>query len=309
MNNLPREPEVAGLDEYQRLVALLDERRFDEAQVRGRVLLEGPEAGLLTRAKTHNLLCWTFVEGLKHASPEAVLHGEEAVRLAERLGEWGLHIQALCNLASARYQMSDYEGCAAVYREILARLTANPSLLPFGQVLARQGLAQLDLIAGRPREALAHLEEAESLCRHEDCRFLLADVWRRKALAWLKLEQPEQAAHALSLIDESVFAGSPRSLWWKTHMQFTRARVELGLGHWVTARSLAVNTMALARELGDLPVMAECTCLLAKVDQLEGRRDAPRRARAALTYAIHSGRRDVVEDVRERVKDLLSIEL
>ncbi len=306
MNHHPGAQELFGLDEYQRLLSLLDERRFDEAQARGRVLLERADIGHLARAKAHNLMCWSFVEGLKRATPEAVLHGEEAVALAEELGERSLQAQALFNLAMACYQVGDYGAARRAYETVYALLAASPELIPYGQVLVLQGLAQCNLVVATYHDAMGNLEEALSLCTGPDTAFLQADLHRRRALVYLKLGQPELAAQALDLTNEEAYATGPRSLWWKTHYRFTRARVEMARGHWVTARPLIVNTLALARELGDLPVLAECTCQLALLEHYEGRREAPRRARAALTCAIHSGRRDVVDDVRERLRELLA---
>jgi len=298
--------EAHGLDEYQRLLSLLNERRFEEAQVRARFLLEEADAGPLSRAKTHNLLCWTFIEGLKYATPEAVLHGEEAVRLANNLGERPLQLQAMCNLASAYHQMGLYDQSRKTYREIIVHLGADPTLVPSGLVIAYQGLAQLETIQGRHADALYCLEQALEHCRKEESSLLLADLYRRQALVLLRLGRHEEAAQVQSQIQEHVVTSGPRSLWWKTHLSFSRARIELACGHWPQARTLATNALALARELGDMPVVAECTCLLALIDQAEGRREAAKRARKALTLAIHSGRRDVVDEVQDRLKDLLA---
>gem|GEM_PF-2306631 len=309
MNQQPAVPSTSGLEEYQRLLGLLDERRFDEALVRARVLLETGEVGGLVRARTHNLLCWTFIEGLKQAAPEAALHGEEAVHLAGALGERPLQLQAMCNLASAYYQTGDYDRARQTYQEIIAHLTRDRSLVPCGLVIAHKGLAHLALVQGQYEEALRHLQTAQSHCVDEESRFLLSDLYRRQALVLLKLERSEEAAQAMSRISDDAYSSGPRSLWWKTHLSFTRARVELALGHWGQARSLGLNTLALARELSDLPVLAEATCLLALAEAAEGRKEAGKRARRAITFAIHSGRRDVVTDVRERLKDLLASEL
>jgi tetratricopeptide (TPR) repeat protein len=305
MSSRPGTPETTGLEEYQRLLTLLDERRFDEAQVRGRILLETGDIGLFVRAKLHTLICWILIEGIKHPSPEAVFHGEEAVRIADRLGERSLQMTAICYLASSHYQIGYYETARSLYLEMLAMLTANPDTLPYGQIIAREGLAQLALVQGRYTEALAYLEVARDFCTESDSHFLLAELYRRQALILLKLDKAQEAAALLQRIDESAFATGPRSLWWKTNLSYTRARLELACDHWATARQLATNALALARELADLPVMAECACLLAILDQIEGRKEAPKRARTALTYAIHSGRRDVVDDVRDRLKEFL----
>lgn len=299
----------SGLEEYERLLTLLDQRRFDEALVRGQVLLEQPDTVALARAKTHNLLCWIFVEGLKRPTPEAVLHGEESVRLAERLGESGLQVQARCNLASAYYQLADYDGAERCYLQVTELLQQSASLLSYGRVLALQGLAQVDLVRGEPNKALQRLNQAESLCDNEESQALLAEIHRRKAMVYLRLGKPHQAAEALSRVDEATLSSGPRGLWWRTHLGTTRARVEIALGRWAHARGIAANTSALARELADLPVLAECACLMATIEAAEGKKEVLRRARVALTYAIQSGRRDVVEDVRDRMKDYLVNEI
>jgi tetratricopeptide (TPR) repeat protein len=303
----PQASETFPAEEYQRLLLLLDERRFDEAQVRARVLLETGCVGPLLRAKVHNLLCWTFIEGLKRATPEAVLHGEESVRLAAALGERPLQVQAMCNLASACHQLGDWERSRQTFQELITHLNREPHLLPCGLVIAYQGLAQLDMAVGRYDQALDYLETARQICREEEGHLLLADIFRRQALVLLKLHRSEEAAQCLALINEESGAG-PRSLWWKTHLAFTRARVELALGHWGQARYLSRTAFALARELNDMPVMAEATCLLALVDHAEGRKEAQGRARKALALAIHSGRRDVAQEIRERVRSLLAFE-
>jgi tetratricopeptide (TPR) repeat protein len=305
VSNQPAAPETSGAEEYQRLLGLLDERRYDEALVRARVALETGESGDLLRAKTHNLLCWCFIEGLKLTSPEAVLHGEEAVRLASNLGERALQLQAMCNLASAYHQVGAFDQARKTYQEIVVHLTRAPDLVPGGLIIAHQGLAFLDFVQGDCEAALGHLREAEALCADEEHRFFLADLCRRQALVLLKQGCPEEAAQVLGRIAEGAYASGARSLWWKTHLSFTRARIELALGHWGQARALGLNTLALARELGDLPVMAEANCLLALVDAAEGRKDAYKRARKAMAFAIHSGRRDVVSDIRDRLKDVL----
>lgn len=309
MNHQPAVPETPGLDEYQRLLGLLDQRRFEEALMRARIALESGEAGPLVRAKTHNLLCWTFIEGLKQASPEAALHGEEAVRLAAAVGERSLQLQAMCNLACAYYQVGSYSVARLTYQEIIAHLTRDPALVPCGLAIAYQGLAQLAFAEESYDQALSHLETARTYCTDSESQFLLADLFRRQALALLKLDRPEEAAQMLEQIPQDAFASGPRSLWWKTHLSFTRARVELALGHWGQARSLSLTALALARELGDLPVLAEATCLLALAEGAEGKKDAVKRARRALTFAIHSGRRDVVNEIRSRLKELLAGEL
>jgi tetratricopeptide (TPR) repeat protein len=306
-NGSIRAGERLGYDGYERLLKLLDERRFDEALTHGRVLLESPEIGLLTRAKTHNLLCWTLTEGLKRPSPEAALHAEEAIRIGESLSERSLTIGALLNLAAAAYNLADWAGAQRAYERVGRLLGDQPSLLPCGRILAAFGLAQLDLVGARYEAALARLEAAITLCAEEQAPYLLAELHRRRAVALIRFEQPEAALAALAQIDEAVIADGPRALWWKTHLGFTRGQVEIALGHWKTARPLVTNTLALARELGDGPVIAECLGQLAILDAQEGKREAKKRAHLAMTAAITSGRRELVEDLRNRLSKVMDL--
>ncbi len=306
MSQQPRERDSIGLEEYQRLLTLLDQRRFDEAQVRARFLLERPGLAPLVETKTHNLLCWIFVEALKSPAAEAILHGEEAVTLAQAHGLGALHAESLINLAGALYQMGDFARSRKCYEELELALTEQPSLMPLGRIIVQQGFAQVAAVENRLNDAMDHLNNAMALCTKDQSAFMRADTIRRRALLYLRLGQSDLAALDMEQVDESAVGSGNRSLWWKTHYRFTLARIELARGHWVSARPLIINTLALARELADQPVLAECLCLLALVEQAEGRKEAPKRARTALTTAINSGRRDVVEEVRNRLKDLLA---
>lgn len=299
----------AGLGDYQRLLPVLEQRdRMEEAQIRARVLLERTDISLSVRARTHNLLCWTFIEGLRRPSPEAVLHGEEARRLAVKLGEREILMQALANLAHAHTQMGNYDPASECYQELLQHLHTHEDLLPFGKTIAHMGLGYLYAVCRRYDEALGSYARAEADCRAQGSRYFIADLSRRKALVLIKLERMAEAVEALSGIDETTIDASGRSMWWKPVFLASKARLEFALGNLTAAREIATNTLVLAKELGNYDVMAETSCLLAQIDFHEGRKDAVRRGRCALTYAIASGRRDVVDEVRERIGHLLGAE-
>lgn len=298
-----------GLAEYERLLSLLDQRRFDEALLRAEVMLETAEVAPQTRARTHNLICWALCSGLKRPSPKAVLHGEEAVRLAEELCMAKLALQALCNLGNALFQTAEYEGAADAYRRMERQATAAPSLLPHGRILALQGLAQVDLAQGEAERALELLQQAEALCAQGEGEspHLLPEVLRRQALVLLRLGRPRRAMQVLARLDEPELAESAGGLWWRTELGLTRARAAAAQGYWKQARRLVVITIALAQELADLPVLAQATCLLAIMEGREGCEGVTRRARKALLIAIQSGRRDVVDEVRDALRPYLRV--
>lgn len=296
--------EVTGTAEYRRLIALLDERRFDEALVRTRLLLENPDLHASIAARAHNLACWLHLEGLKRPCPEAVLHGREAVRLFRKLRLHRLACEAMINLASAHHQLGEWPAADQCNRRALALLRRHPDALPFGRIVVFAALGCTAYSARRYRMALRYLSRAECLCTREEDRFLLYDIWRRRSLVLLEMGAVTEATAWLDRIQAEVDPGR-HSLWWRTRYRVARARLEVARCNWHQARGFIQNTLAQAQEHDDLPALAECWCLLAQIDQGEGRRDARRRARQALNYAIASGRRDVVRMVRERLRPLL----
>lgn len=298
---------LIGSDDYMRLIALKDERRFDEALVRARFLLERTDISLPVRARTHRTACWLFCEGLKRPCPEAVLHGEEAVRLFHALGDYQQECATQIQLAQAHVHMCEWAQAEACQRAALEILAVDPQAIPYGMIITQINLGFVYYAQDRFTDAHRAYDAAENACRGEDTLFLLHDVWRRRAMVLMKQGDIQGAARWLDRVDESLGPGS-LTIWWKTVYRATRARLAVAQGDLEVARKYTQETLQLARELQDLPVMAECCCLLALIEQAEGRRDAWTRARAALNYAIASGRRDVVREVRTRVKPLLEAE-
>lgn len=298
----------AHVDEYRRLLALLDERRFEEAVQRAHLLLESEDLSPLLSAKCHNLLCWTFAEGLKKPCTEATLHGEEAVRIGRRLADFDLECQALCNLGSAATSMSDYARANAAFQQMLQVLNHHPQALPYGRIIAWINLGHVAAVNGKLRDGLQAFETAESMCRDPECHFFLADIWRRRALVLLRMGQLATAEKLLLQIDEGQLNSGGRSLWFKCWLRTAFCRLELARGNWGKARTMLSGALALARELQDLASLADCCCMLAVIDYCEGRRESWRRARLAINYAIASGRRDVLDEVRGRLKSFLDQE-
>lgn len=298
---------LVGAEDYVRLIALKDERRFDEALVRAQVLLEREDIHLAVRAKTHRAACWLYCEGLRRPCPEAVLHAEEAVRIFGATGDLQQKCDTLVQQAAAHAAMCEWDKVEACQRAALEVLAVDPQAIPYGPIITQIGLGFAYYSQDRFSDAHRAYDAAEERCRDEDTLFLLHEVWRRRAMVLLKQGDTAGARHWLDRIEQSQGTGGA-SMWWQTVYRTVRHRLEVAAGNWAQARAGAQNTLQLARELQDLPVMAECACLLALIDRAEGRRDAWRRARSALNYAIWSGRRDVVKEVRERLQPLLTLE-
>ena len=301
-------PEVSGLDEYRRLLALVDERRFEEILARGRLLLEGDDHGGAVEARVHNLICWTLAEGLKRPCAEAVLHGDEAVRLAGALPDPALQAESLVNLGAARSAQTEWEEAASAYRQLQALLVTHPGALRHGGIIAALNLGCVAACQDNFAEALRHYDAAEALCSGDEHAFFRTEIWRRQAVAQLRSGHIVEAERLLAQVDEGKMNSRGYSLWSKCQYRMALCRLEMARGHWSRARSQLAGTLALARELADLAAMAEATCMLAVMDYSEGKKEGWRRARLAINYAIASGRKDVASDVRRRLRTFLDQE-
>ena len=302
-------PEVSGLDEYRRLVALVDERRYEEILARGRLLLEGEGPGSpAVEARVHNLLCWTLAEAMKKPCAEAVLHGDEAVRLAGGLPDPVLQAEGLVNLGAARSALGEWEAAAAAYRYVQELLAEHPEALRHGLIIAATNLGCIAACQERFPEAVRQYDAAVALCTGDEHAFFRFDLLRRKAVALLRDGHVAEAERLLSQVDETRLGGRGYSLWSKCQFRLALCRLEMARGNWSRCRQLLAGALALARELNDLSAMAEACCMLAVMDYSEGRKEGWRRSRLAINYAIASGRKDVLTDVRRRLKTFLDQE-
>lgn len=300
MGDTPTSGRSAGHQEFRRLHGLCDMRQYEEALGRARLLLEQPQTGQFIRAQTHDFLCWLLVEPLRRPGPEAVLHGEEAVRLLRMHKDWTHLPRSLIHLAQADLVSCNVAASIAALKEAGELLEATPDAISGGRVLVQSMLGEALARSGRSAEAMAAWEEGEQLCLGGEHRLLLHDVWRRKALFLLREGDIDQAKLLIGQLDECT-NHRRRSVWWKTSVRILRARLLVAQGHLRIARQELKGTLALAQELGDLPTLAEAYCLTGVMDHQEQRQEVERSARSALYYAVIAGRPDLVEEVHQRL--------
>lgn len=111
-----------GMEEYRSVQELIRNGKCQEALERARQALMAGRLGRRNAARLNSLACWLYVSVLQEPSPAAVLHGEEAVRLADlcsdewvRCEAWSRLIPAYCHLGDlARAQ----QGCEALACEL-----------------------------------------------------------------------------------------------------------------------------------------------------------------------------------------------
>lgn len=111
-----------GMDEYRSVQELVIGGRHREALERARKALMMGRLGRRNAARLNSLVCWIYVTGLQEPSPAAVLHGEEAVRLADLVNDEWVRCEAWSRLIPAYCQLGDLaraeQGCEALSREL-----------------------------------------------------------------------------------------------------------------------------------------------------------------------------------------------
>jgi tetratricopeptide (TPR) repeat protein len=142
------------MDEYRSVQELVRGGQYQEALERARAALVFGRLGRRYAARLNSLVCWLYVSGLQEPSPAAVLHGEEAVRLADLCNDEWIRCEALGRLIPAYCHLGDVDraeqGCEALARE-----------LERNEVVIAGGWASLWLLRALAAMAAGDLERAD----------------------------------------------------------------------------------------------------------------------------------------------------
>lgn len=155
-----------GLEEYRAVQQLAREGGYRAALERAYQALLVGGLGRRSAARLHSLLCWIYLFGLKQPSPVAVLHGEEAVRLADLCSDAWIRSEALARLIPAYCQMGDLaranQACDRLEREV----GQNELVLLEGRLALWMLRALVSLAEGNSRETAHALIQAQGCAQH-----------------------------------------------------------------------------------------------------------------------------------------------
>ncbi|MFZ5815088.1 MAG: hypothetical protein ACOY93_07265 [Bacillota bacterium] len=150
-----------GMEEYRAVQELAREGRFAEAIDRAcRALING-RLGRRYAARLNSLVCWLYVSSLQEPSPAAVLHGEEAVRLADLCKDEWIRCEALARLVPAYCHMGDVERADQTCEALAGELERNEMLIPGGWGAFWLLRSLVAMAAGELEQACRWLDRAE----------------------------------------------------------------------------------------------------------------------------------------------------
>jgi hypothetical protein len=184
-------------EEYRTIQGLVRQGRHREAMERAQYALRSGRLSRRQAARLHSLICWVYTEELHQISPAAVLHGEEAVRLANLLGDAWIKCEALARLTHAYCRMNDIRRARAAVETIDAEVSQNEGALTGGTAALFVLRATVASAESNATECLRFLEEAEAASDSVSLE-LKARICQQKVGVLLEHERYDEARQVLA---------------------------------------------------------------------------------------------------------------
>jgi len=286
-----------GPEEFRTLQALARDARYHEALERASAALTAGNLGRKQAGRIHSLLCWLYVEGMHQSCPAAALHGEEAARLAELIGEPWAECEALCRLVHVYCHLGDITRAKQACDKIADEVEYNPGTLDGGMATVWTLRAVIAAASGDEEGALTALEQAEREAAGGNAD-IMARIRSRKVTALLSCGR---RAQALQVVAQAPTEGPADGLDWAV----ATAWVTLEASGPAQARPLIEAVMDRAQSSGNLSAEAHCLALQALAEEQRSTQAARRVALQAVSRAMTAGRVDLVHQFRRRFQALL----
>ena len=288
-----------GTEEFRALQALARDGRHQEALERAAGALTVGDLGRRQAARIHSLICWLYTDGIHQSCPAAVLHGEEAVRLAEHMGESWVKCEALARLVHAYCHLGDLARACAACEAVAAEVERNAGAIDGGMATVWTLRAAVAAAAGDEDAALAALEQAETEAAGGNAD-IMARIRSRKVGALLACGR---RAEALQVVAQAPLEGPQESLDWAV----ATAWVTLEASGPAEAGPLIQEVMDRAQTSGNLSAAAHGLALQALMEAPRNPPEARRLALLAISRAREAGRVDLVRQFQRRFHTLLAI--
>lgn len=287
-------------EEYRTIQSLSREGRYHEALDRASRALAAGQLGRKHAARLNSLVCWLYTEPLNRTCPTAILHGEEAVRLAELVKDPWIKCEALCRLVVAYCQSGAVARAKTACEEIAAEVHIQPGVMQGGKpalLLLEALVAETEGNLDRALRLLDEIDRADSELAPVVVARMRAHQLRLLSCLGRIAEARELAAASIPLVESSA-----------------AAMLEWALGQaWLALETASPEAVRLAvdhaaeqaRTAGHGGVLVQCHAILALLAERAGDPSAAGVARTAFQRAMAMGRVDLVRMLRERLGQLL----
>lgn len=289
-----------GAEEYRAVLGLVRENRFQEALERCLEALRAGNLGRRCAARLNSLIGWLLCEPLGRPGPAAALHGEEAVRLAELVGDPWIRCEAQGRLVTAYVQLGDVARARSVCERLEQAVAQNPTVIDGGPAAVWRLRALVAAAEGDDAGFLAALERAEAESGAPAPDRTAERMRARRVPALLVCGRRDEAREAVAQSCYDHDSGDDAALEWG----LARAWVALDQLGPAAALGLVGPLLAQARSAGEEFTAVQCLVIQALAEDRQAQ-DAGPRARQALQRAVKAGRVDLARLVRRRLAHLL----
>jgi hypothetical protein len=287
-------------EEYRAIQELVREGCHLEAIDRAQSALASGQAGRKHAARLHCLICQVCTEELRRPSPVAILHGEEAVRLAGMLRDPWIKCDALARLVQAYCETGDRARASAACEAIAVEVACNDAVIPGGLATLLVLKAQVAAAAEDWASALALFEQAEAVLAPE-FRAIAVQIYAGKVRALLEQGSEAQLRSLLEHEVPQAAAGGDAGLLCK----LARAWLALSAKDAGRARTLLGEVLDAAQGVRHMADRVEALVLNARLEELRNPPEALRMARQAHQRWLAMGRVDLARRLRRRLMHLL----
>lgn len=296
-----------GTEAYRAIQAMVREGRFHEAADATARLLAAGGLSRKQAARLHLQMCWLFTEFFP-PGPEAALHGEQALVLADLMNESYLRAEALHRLVLAYCSLGDVGRACEAWEQLAAIVFESDTAIAGGEAALLALRAAVARAEGDEGARLSALERAEAAAlRYPDA--VGARIRLQRALALLEAGRVGDA--------RPMLGGSQRPPAGVDHAEWALARAWLAaadVGAYggpapeakllQRAWTLAEGAVRAARAGANPGAEALALAVQARLTQVVGE-DGGAAARLALERAVAAGRREVAAYLRRSLDHLL----
>ncbi|HYG60762.1 MAG TPA: hypothetical protein VD902_22020 [Symbiobacteriaceae bacterium] len=284
-----------GAEEYRAVQGLVRDGRYREAVERAQHTLLDGYLGRKHAARLHSQICWLYTDKLHQTCPAAILHGEEALRLATLVRDQWIRSEALVRLIHAYCQVCDLQRARAACTDLAEEIRQNDAAIAGGHAAFLQLEAMVAAAFGDEDGCLSTLGLAEDLSDIYPPAVGLR-IRLQRLLTLLDFGRFREARLLLATVPQEVDGVE----WALVHAWLAAAEHP---GPEAGAMVRAVLTRAL--EEGNQAAVIHCVTLQALVTAHTDAGEAQSLARRAAERATAAGRIDLTRSLRRRLGHLL----
>ena len=288
-------------EEYRAVQTMFRLGHYREALERAKAALVAGYLGRRHAARLHTLICRLYTEELHQTCPAAVLHGEEALRIADLINDDWIKCDTLFWLVQAHARMGDLGRARAACDEVAVELEQNEAVMAgryASLYLLRAAIAMAD---ENDEHCLVELRQAESMLgqgavevaprvRVMKLGALLANSHYREARRTLDEGAPDVGDEVMLLLDWAV------GQVWLATVESPREK----------ALAAIQDLLGRSESAGHVVAGAHCLVLNALLLRDRDPMEARRLGQLGIHRVLAAGRLDVARQFRRLLAPLLS---